>query len=177
LLILTGGKVMAQKAHVLTTDKLNKYVNYFNSIDDEAVKNYVPNAQSFDWLSKNIPLFDCPDSAIQEVYYYRWWSFRKHLKQTPDGFIFTEFITPVNHAGKHNAISSGLGHHIYEGRWLLNQQYINEYINFWLYVDPAHKVQRFHSFSSWIDNAVYNRYLVNQDRDYLGKIFLTLENP
>ncbi|WP_207422513.1 MGH1-like glycoside hydrolase domain-containing protein [Desertivirga brevis] len=174
LLMLNAGVLSAQKAHILTTEKLSKYVNYFNSIDDEAVKNYVPNAQSLEWLSQNIPLFDCPDSAIQKVYYYRWWSVRKHLKQTPDGFIFTEFITKANHAGKHNAISSGLGHHIYEGRWLLNQQYINDYINFWLYVDPAWKVQRFHAFSSWIDDAVYNRYLVNKDKAFIEKNLLTL---
>jgi len=166
----------AQKAYVLNTDKLNKYVGYFNSIDDEAVKNFVPNSSSFEWLSNNIPLFDCPDSAIQKIYYYRWWAYRKHLKQTPEGFIFTEFITPANHAGKYNAISSGTGHHIYEGRWLLNPQYIDDYISFWLYIDPKHKVQRFHAFSSWIDDAVYNRYLVNKDEAFVKKLLPALDS-
>ncbi|MEZ0542182.1 MGH1-like glycoside hydrolase domain-containing protein [Fibrella arboris] len=165
----------AQSGAVLTTDKLANYATYFNSIDDEAVKNYVPNEQSIDWLSKNIPLFDCPDSVLQEVYYYRWWAFRKHLKETPEGFIFTEFITKVNHAGKYNAISSALGHHIYEGRWLRNPQYINDYISFWLYVDPKHTVQRFHAFSSWVDDAVYNRYLVNLDKPFIQKVLPALD--
>jgi len=165
----------AQKATILTTDQLKKDVAYFNSIDDEAVKNYVPNDQSFDWLLQNIPLFDCPDSVIRTVYNYRWWAFRKHLKQTPEGFIFTEFITKVNHAGKYNAISSALGHHIYEGRWLHNSQYINDYILFWLYVDPKHTAQRFHAFSSWVDDAVYGRYLVNLDKPFIQKIVLELE--
>ena len=121
----------SQKSSVLTTDDLNKYVTEFNTQDkEEAVINLVPNAQSFDWLSKNIPLFDCPDSAIEKVYYFRWWSYRKHIKQTPEGHVITEFITPANHAGKYNAISSGLGHQINEGRWLHNQQYIKDYINF-----------------------------------------------
>lgn len=160
---------------ILSTDKLKAHVNYFNSIDDEAVVNYVPNARSFDWLAQNVPLFDCPDSVLQTVYDYRWWSMRKHLKETPDGFIFTEFITKVNHAGKHNAISSALGHHIYEGRWLKNQHYLNDYIKFWLYVDPKHTVQRFHAFSSWVDDAVYNRYLVNQDQAFIRENLLTLD--
>ncbi|MBD2703888.1 glycoside hydrolase [Spirosoma sp. BT702] len=159
----------AQTAKVLSTDKLKNYVSYFNSIDEEAVKNYVPNDQSADWLAKNIPLFDCPDTLLNKVYYYRWWAFRKHLKQTPEGFIFTEFITNVNHAGKYNAVSSALGHHIYEGRWLHNQTYINDYISFWLYVDPKHTAQRFHGFSSWVDDAVYNRYLVNLDKPFIQK--------
>ncbi len=166
---------LAQSNPVLSTDKLKNYVAYFNSIDDEAVKNYVPNEQSLDWLSKNIPLFDCPDSVLREVYYYRWWAFRKHLKETPEGYVFTEFITKANHAGKYNAISSALGHHIYEGRWLHNQQYINDYISFWLYVDPKHTVQRFHGFSSWVDDAVYNRYLVNLDKPFIQKVLPALD--
>ncbi|MBO0947915.1 glycoside hydrolase [Fibrella sp. HMF5405] len=165
----------AQSGAVLTADKLRTYATYFNSIDDEAVKNYVPNAQSIEWLSANVPLFDCPDSVLREVYYYRWWAFRKHLKETPEGFVFTEFITKVNHAGKYNAISSALGHHIYEGRWLRNPQYINDYISFWLYVDPRHTAQRFHSFSSWVDDAVYNRYLVNLDKPFIQKVLPALD--
>ncbi len=175
ILLWQGYNSSAQKATILSTDKLKRFVTEFNASDDEAVVNYVPNAQSFEWLSQNIPLFECPDSVIQKVYYYRWWALRKHLKQTSDGFIFTEFITKVNHAGKHNAVSSALGHHIYEGRWLRNQQYINDYITFWLDVDPKHTVQRFHGFSSWIDNAVYNRYLVNLDKAFIEKNLLTLE--
>ncbi|RYF75271.1 MAG: glycoside hydrolase, partial [Cytophagaceae bacterium] len=60
---------LAQSTKVLSTEKLKNYVTSFNSIDDEAVINHVPNAQSFDWLSRNIPLFDCPDSTLQTVYY------------------------------------------------------------------------------------------------------------
>lgn len=175
LLLFVISNTFAQKANILSTDKLKNFVTEFNASDDEAIVNFVPNAQSFEWLSQNIPLFECPDSVIQKVYYYRWWALRKHLKQTPDGFIFTEFITKVNHAGKHNAVSSALGHHIYEGRWLRNQQYINEYTSFWLDVDPKHTVQRFHGFSSWVDDAVYNRYLVNLDKAFIEKNLLTLE--
>src|SRR5690606_11435909 len=148
--------------------------NYFNSLDSEDVKNYVPNAQTFDWLSKNVPLFECPDSAMQKVYYYRWWSFRKHLKETPAGFIFTEFITPVKHAGKYNAISSALGHQVYEGRWIHNSEYINQYLDFWLLKDKTFATPKFHGFSSWVDDAVYNLYLVNQNKDYVKHILPAL---
>jgi hypothetical protein len=98
LIMATGA--LAQSA---STAKLKKYVDYFNSIDNEAVKNHVNNAQSFDWLSQNVPLLECPDEVLEQNYYYRWWSFRKHLVKTPEGFIFTEFIEPVKHAGKYNS--------------------------------------------------------------------------
>src|SRR5687768_13701242 len=154
---------------VIPLSKLKAYVDYFNATDSEYVKNYVPNDKAFEWLSRNIPLFECPDTTIEKIYYYRWWAFRKHLKQTPDGFVFTEFITPVNHAGKHNTVSSGLGHHIYEGRWLHDPKYINDYINFWLYVDPKTPKPHLRAFSSWLQNAIYNLYLVKLDKDFIQK--------
>ncbi|MGN6638764.1 MAG: MGH1-like glycoside hydrolase domain-containing protein, partial [Mucilaginibacter sp.] len=118
LALLSCKLVDAQQKHLLTTNKLKTYVNYFNAVDTETIKNYVPNAQAVKWMSDNVPLFECPDSAIEKIYYYRWWTFRKHLVKTPDGFIFTEFITPVKWAGLYNTVSSAVGHQIYEGRWL-----------------------------------------------------------
>ncbi|WP_183558990.1 MGH1-like glycoside hydrolase domain-containing protein [Mucilaginibacter sp. SP1R1] len=165
----TVGNVNAQQKHLLSFNKLKSYVGYFNAIDTETVKNYVTNDHAYEWLAKNVPLFDCPDSAIQKIYYYRWWTFRKHLKQTPDGFIFTEFITPVTFTGVYNSSSSALGHQIYEGRWLHDPQYIDQYISFWLYVDPKQKKPHLHAFSSWIDDAVYNYYLVNLNKPFIQK--------
>ena len=174
-LLLISTISQAQKPQqVLNFSKLRCYVTYFNTLDTEVVKNYVPNSQAFNWLSKNIPLFECPDTILQQMYYYRWWSFRKHLVKTPDGFIFTEFITPVKFAGIYNTISSALGHQVYEGRWLRNPQYINDYISFWLFVDSKQPKSHFHSFSSWLDDAVYQRYLVNPDKAFLKHVLPVL---
>ena len=166
----------AQQKSILGTEKLKKYVTYFNSIDTEAVKNYVPNAEAFTWLAEQVPLFECPDSVLEQNYYYRWWTYRKHLVKTPEGFIFTEFIEPVKHAGKYNSISCALGHHIYEGRWLKDNSYLKDYIKFWLYhADVGQTKQRFHQFSSWIDDAVYQNYLVQPDQGFLEEILPALD--
>jgi len=175
-LLFAVGICHAQKPmHALTTAKLDKYVKYFNSIDTEAVKNLVPNAQSAEWLKKNIPLFECPDTTLQRMYYYRWWSFRKHLEKTPDGFVFTEFITPVKFAGVYNTISSAVGHQVDEGRWLHDQQYIKDYISFWLFTAPKQPKPHGHNFSSWIDDAVYSQYLVNPDKAYVQHLLPALD--
>ncbi len=176
-LLLAAG-VAGQKSGGLVagTGKLKSYVSYFNAHDTETVVNFVPNARAFDWLSLNVPLFDCPDSILERTYYYRWWTFRKHLKQTPDGFVFTEFITPVGHAGLYNTVSSALGHHIYEGRWLRDPQYIEQYINFWLTADRRSAKPHLHAFSSWIDDAVYNFYLARPDKPFLQKIVPVLDS-
>ena len=156
-----------KKPLVLKPELMKADIQYFNSLDSEDVKNYVSNADTYNWLLQNIPLFDCPDSAIQKIYYYRWWTFRKHLVKTPNGYVFTEFIIPMKHAGKYNTISSALGHHIYEGRWLHNPEYVEKYVEFWLNEDKKQKVPHLHSFSGWLENAVYNLYLVNRDASFI----------
>jgi hypothetical protein len=173
LQVASNGFVSAQQ--ILSNDKLKNYVNRFNSTDSEYAVNYVPNAKAYDWLSHNIPLFDCPDTTIEKIYYYRWWTVRKHLKETPDGFVFTEFITPMSHAGKYNTISSALGHHIYELRWLRDQKYLDDYVNFWLHIDPKTPKPHLHAFSGWLEDAVYNRYLVNTDKAFLEKNISALD--
>lgn len=174
-ILLFAGVSVAQQKSILTTVKLRSYVNYFNSIDTETIKNYVPNADAFKWMADNVPLFECPDSAIEKIYYYRWWTFRKHLVKTPDGFVFTEFITNVAWAGEYNTVSSAIGHQINEGRWLHDPLYIRGYINFWLYDDPKQAKPHLHAFSSWIDDAVYGFYLVNPDKVFINQSLQVLD--
>lgn len=174
--VLFTPAVFAQTKDNLVLDPtlMKKQIAYFNSLDSEDVKNLVSNADSYHWLADNIPLFECPDSAIQQIYYYRWWTLRKHLKQTPNGYVFTEFIIPMKHGGKYNAISSALGHQIYESRWLHNTFYAEKYITFWLEEDKADKKPHFHNFSGWVDDAAYQLYLVNHDQSFLEKSLPTL---
>lgn len=174
MLSLSGIQAQSPK-FILGSDKLKEYVGYFNELDSEDVKNYIPNASAFDWLSQNVSRFECPDSVLEQTYYYRWWTFRKHLVKTPEGFIFTEFITPVGHASKYNAISCALGHHIYEGRWLQDSQYMEQYISFWLFTEQNLSRSKFHSFSSWLDDAVYNFFLVHRDTSFLKKVLPLLD--
>ena len=108
------------------------------------------------------------DQDFEEIYYYRWWAFRKHLKQTPKGFVFTEFLKPVNHATEYNAVSCAFGHHVYEARWLQEQKPVDQYINFWLRSGENGGLQpKFQQFSGWAANALYNRYLVTPDKEFL----------
>jgi len=111
-----------------------------------------------DWIAKNVPLFECPDKQIQEIYYFRWNVFWKHIKQTPDGFIITEFTPEVSWSGKHNSISCAAGHHIYEGRWIRNPRYIDEYSIFWF-----RKGGEPRRYSFWAADAIWARYLVNHN--------------
>lgn len=113
--------------------KLANYVARFNENDEEVYKQLVPNSEAEAFLQSQIPLLDCPDPHLEEIYYFRWWTFRKHLKQTDFGCIFTEFLPSVKWAGPFNSIVCPAGFHIREGRWLKDAEiYVKDYMNFWL---------------------------------------------
>lgn len=148
---------------LLKAESFRHYVDAFNATDDERTINLVPNAKAWDWMRQNVPLFECPDAGLQEVYYYRWWTYRKHIKESPAGLVLTEFILPVSHGGTYQTISCATGHHIAEGRWLRDQQLINEYTRFWFRGNDGKPDPKFHKYSSWVAHAILERAGVNGD--------------
>ena len=160
-------RAAAASQSVLDPEIFHHYVEYFNQMEEERIINAVPNAQSWMWLKENIPFFECPDKDLEQIYYYRWWTFRKHLKETPDGYVFTEFLDKVGHSGKFNTISCAVGHHIYEGTWLRDPKYIDQYARFWYTGNGGSLQPHFHKYSNWATWALYRRFLVNQDKGLL----------
>jgi hypothetical protein len=144
---------------VLKPDSFAHYIEHFNSMEDENVTNFVSNSNSWTWLKQEIPLFECPDREVEEMYYFRWWTFRKHLERTPDGFVLTEFLT------RGSPISSALGHHIMEGRWLHDQNYLDDYVRYW-FLNQTNR-QQLHKYSGWVADALYQRYLVTGDKKFV----------
>jgi hypothetical protein len=143
------------------------YADYFNSMEDENIVQLIPNAESSAWMEANIPLFNCPQKNFEEMFYYRWWTLRKHIKETPAGYGMTEFLVNRSYADKYNLISCALGHHIYESRWLRNQKYLNQSIHTWYRGNEGKPMAKMMNFSSWAPDAVFNRFKVNVDKDYL----------
>jgi hypothetical protein len=118
----------------------------------------VRNASAWEFLRTNIPLLEIPDKAIEEIFYFRWWTFRKHVKQTPDGFVITEFLPPVGWAGKHNTISCAAAHHFREGRWLNDERYLDDYSIFWFRKGGSPR-----TYSFWAADSIWARYQVTGD--------------
>ena len=141
---------------VLNPELYRNYIDAFNENDEEVSFRFIDNDSSWSWLKTNIPFFECPNKVIEETYYFRWWVYRKHIKQTLDGFILTEFLHDVPWAGKYNSISAACGHHFYEGRWLRNaQMYMNDYAVFWYKKGGNLRV-----YSEWLADAIWNYCLV-----------------
>ncbi len=58
----------AENLSVLKPASFAHYINRFNSMEDENVTNFISNAESWNWLQKEIPFFECPDKEVEEMY-------------------------------------------------------------------------------------------------------------
>lgn len=78
------------------------------------------------WFKDNIPFVEVPVKEIEDIYYYRWSSLKRHLRYTIPGagYIITEFVHKVGYSQKFDTINAAAGHHIYEARWLRNTRYV-----------------------------------------------------
>jgi len=139
-------------------------------IDDDIPSRFL-SADDAAWVHENVPLFDCPDKDFAEIYYFRWHVYRRHIRKTPDGYVITEFLPDVPWAGKHNTISCAAGHHFYEGRWIRDPQYLNDYSRFWF-----RKGGEPRRYSFWAADAMYNRFLVNDDKSWITNLLPDLLN-
>lgn len=116
------------------------------------------------WYINNIPFFECSDTTIENVYYYRWLLYKAHIRNLgKDGHIITEFLNPMGWDLKpYNSLNDATSFHIYEGRWLKDQQYIQDYINY-MYKKGGND----RHFSEAIADAAYAYYLVNPDKKFI----------
>ena len=140
------------------------------------------------WYEANIPFVDLPDKTIQDVYYYRWRVWKEHLRYTnpTDGWISTEFLDCCGYAAPYQAINAAAGHQISEGRWVRDQNYLDDYTKFWL-TGPgagakpatdgvnADTTDWAHEYSFWLASAAYGRAQVSGDFSQLDALLPELE--
>ncbi|HSM79149.1 MAG TPA: trehalase family glycosidase, partial [Bryobacteraceae bacterium] len=151
---------------LLSPPTFRHYVEEFNRDDNELYRQAVPNSDAWDWMQRNVPFFECPDKELELTYYFRWWTYRKHLRRTPVGFVVTEFLPNVPWAGKFNTISCALGHHFYEGRWIADPQYLDDYARFWFRKDGGEPRR----YSCWIADALLARDRVHPNPGLLVEL-------
>src|SRR5690606_22508039 len=73
-----GAMALAAAASDETATKLRTNVASFNANDVEDPPSLIPNVAAADWLIANAPRFECPSAELEEIYNFRWWTFRKH---------------------------------------------------------------------------------------------------
>jgi len=127
-----------------------KHTDYHVLDLSQMKEKYAGECGIFSPFELGIPLLDIDDAVIEEIYYFRWHTYSKHIKQTPEGYVVTEFLPPVPWAGKYNTISCPAAHHMYEGRWIHNQDFLSDYARFWFREGAEPR-----SYSFWAADAIW----------------------
>ena len=136
---------------------MRHYIHYFAELDG-ADNMYTIEAENF--FAENVPVFRCSDKELELMYYFRWWTFYKHIKRTPQGYVITEFLPEVPWAGKYNTVNFPAGVHIMEARWLRDPCYAEDSLRFWFTGGGALR-----SYTTWLEYAAWQFNLVwNKDR-------------
>jgi F5/8 type C domain/Trehalase len=135
----------------------------FPDHDSLATKYFMEDRQ---WYVDNIPFFECSDKEIEQVYYYRWKMYKAHIRNVGDSrYVITEFINHVPWDREpFCTINAASMHHIYEGRWLKDNRYMDGYIDN-LYQHGGNDRR----YSESVADAAFARYLVNGDADFVMK--------
>jgi hypothetical protein len=162
-------------AAFLRYDDYKHYVDYFNTMEDENIVQAIPNEKAWKWMTQNVPLFDCPNKDFEEMWYYRWWTLRKHIELTPVGYAMTEFLVNRNYADKWKLISSGVGHHIHESRWLRDSTYLDQIVRTWYKGNEGKPMAKLMRYSSWIAHSLWQRHLVDGRKQWYIDLLPSLE--
>ena len=110
------------------------YVEQFAADEREATGSQP--ADEWPWMEANIPLFDSSDKQFEEMYYFRWYAWQKHLVHAKRGYIITEWLPkPEMPDGLYGALPDAAPFHLGEARWLRNPQIAEDYARLW--ADPA----------------------------------------
>ena len=141
---------------------IDSYVAAFNRHDEELYPQTIRNAEAAAWMKREVPFFECADRTLERVWWFRWWTFRKHIVDTPEGRIISEFLPDVYWAGAYNSINDAAGHHIADARWLRGgRDLVRSYASFWFNGSGDEL-----SYSSWLVDAVVRYAETRGDREF-----------
>jgi hypothetical protein len=143
---------------MLHAEDYHHYILQFAADEREATGKQPQDEWS--WLQANIPLFDSSDKHFEEMYYFRWYAWQKHVASTSRGFLITEWLPkPEMPDGFYGALPDAAPFHLGEARWLRNSQIASDYARFW--ANPGAGARKY-SFP-WAD-SVRNVTLATGDK-------------
>jgi hypothetical protein len=106
------------------------YIVKFGAAELAATGKAAPN--EWPWLKANIPFFACSDKKFENMYYFRWFSFEKHVVHTPEfGYLITEWL-PKPQFANYGVLPDAAPFHLDEARWLRNPEIAEDYARYWV---------------------------------------------
>jgi len=142
---------------VLRPESYRHYVEMFRQQEKEATGTL--GADSWGWMEKEIPWFDSSDKQFEEMYYFRWYAWQKHLVETKRGYVITEWLPkPEAKDGFYGALPDAAPFHIGEARWLREKKIAEDDARFWMSPDADPM-----KYSFWVASTVHGLTLANGD--------------
>jgi hypothetical protein len=89
-------------------------------------------ADEWPWMVANIPFFASSDKQFEDMYYFRWFAWEKHLIHTEDhGYLITEWLNRPD-LPDHGVLPDAAPFHLGEARWLRNREIAEDYARYWI---------------------------------------------
>jgi Trehalase len=115
---------------LLHADDYRHYVIQFEADEVEATGKQPED--EWPWIAANVPLFDSSDKQFEEMYYFRWYAWAKHLVKTPRGYVITEWLPKPEAAdGLYGALPDAAPFHLGEARWLRTREIAEDDARLW----------------------------------------------
>jgi hypothetical protein len=89
-----------------------------------------PPEAAWPWMEREIPWFDASDKSFEEMYYFRWYAFKKHILHTPNGYLITEWLDRPEMTDR-GTLSDAAPFHLNEARWLHDRSIAEDYARYW----------------------------------------------
>ena len=117
---------------ILRPESFRHYVDEFRQ-QEKLVTGSLGN-DSYDWMAANVPLFESSDKEFNELYYFRWYAFQKHVVHSEKyGYLITEWLPkPESQDGAYGVLPDAAPFHLREARWLRTPEIAADYARYWL---------------------------------------------
>jgi hypothetical protein len=146
---------------VLQPTDYHHYIETFQQQEREATGKLYEGEGGEDmwtWIQREIPWFDASDKQFEEMYYFRWYAWKKHLVHTQNGYLITEWL-PKPELPDFGALPDAAPFHIAEARWLHSTAIAEDDARFWF--TPGNDS---HKYSDDLATTIRDVTLVSGDR-------------
>ena len=172
LLCLSGAAVPAQTRSalfLLQPETFHHYVRTFEAQERDATGKQ--GTDSWPWMLAEIPWFESSDQSFEEMYYFRWYAWQKHVVRTRLGWVITEWLPkPQMVDGFYGALPDAAPFHLREARWLHDSSIAEDDAHYWFSssADPR-------KYSVAMAEAAWQVALANGDRAYAVALLPVME--
>jgi hypothetical protein len=137
--LLVCAVTIAPAQTLLHSADYHHYIQAFES-DEQLATGHIYNGEpttpgqspepAWPWMQREIPWFDSSDKSFEEMYYFRWYAFKKHILHTPDGYLITEWLDRPEMTDR-GTLSDAAPFHLNEARWLHTKSIAENYARYW----------------------------------------------